>query len=462
MKQGIARITACAALAILLAGCEGTVNDDENFIVLTARVSLGPSGTEPVGPSDHARLTPDGRFIVFESRAANLVPNDTNGKRDIFRRDLATGEVIRCNVESTDFGFDDGKVDFDNVNEDCIFPSISADGRFVVFESEADDLVSNDFNGLRDVFLRDVTLGVTTRLSVDTAGFDSNGFSSHASISYDGRYIAFQSGASNLVPVDSNGFEVDVFVRDTLFQTTILVSTDSAGNAAFGGPSRNPVISGDGNVVAFESFATNLVTNDINGEGDVFIKTWLAPTPSTTRVSVEETGDLDSDGDPDNTNGTSSEPSISADGRFVAFLSLATDIVAGDNNNETDIYVRDTLFNINERASVTAQGGEPFDPCQSPVMSGDGRFVTFESNSPDLVLGDTNNAPDIFLRDLVSNTTIRISLATYGVQSATFFPSTNPSISGDGRFVVFTSFAPNLAPNDINGAPDIFLRGPLY
>lgn len=462
MRQGIARITACAALAIALAGCEGTVNDNENFIVLTARVSLGPSGTEPVGPSDHARLTPDGRFIVFESRAANLVPDDTNGKRDIFRRDLATGQVIRCNVESTDPGFDDGRVDGDNVNEDCLNPSISADGRYVVFESFAEDLVSDDFNGETDIFLRDVALGVTTRLSVDPSGFDSNAFSGHASISHDGRYIAFHSGASNLVPADANGFEVDVFVRDTLFQSTILVSTDSLGNPVFGGPSRNPVISGDGNVVAFESFSADLVTNDFNGQGDIFIKTWLAPTPSTTRVSVEATGDPDLDGDPDNTNNFSFEPSISADGRFVAFLSLATDIVAGDNNGEADIYVRDTLFSTNERASVTAQGGEPFDPCQVPVISGDGRFVTFESNSPDLVLGDTNNAPDIFLRDLVANTTIRISLATYGVQSATFFPSLNPSISGDGRFVVFTSFAPNLAPNDINGAPDIFLRGPLY
>jgi len=445
---------------LLLAGCKASTNDDSNFIVLTARVSLGPSGTEPVGPSDNSRVTPDGRYIVFESRAPNLVIGDTNGKRDIFRRDLATGEVLRINVESNAPGFDDGLVDGDNANDDGLAPSISSDGRYIVFESNANDLVPDDFNGVRDIFLRDVTLGVTTRISLDPGGFEVFDPSRHASISYDGRYIAFESDSDAIVLSDFNG-TTDVFVRDTLFNVTTRVSVTSGGGQS-NGASLNGVISGDGGSVAFDSFASNLVTNDINGERDIFIRTWLSPSPDTIRASVEATGDPDLDGDTDNANGASSQPTISADGRFVAFVSLATDMVAGDNNGVEDIYVRDILLATNERVSVTAQGGEPFDPCLAPTISGDGRFVTFQSGSPDLVLGDTNNADDIFLRDIVANSTIRISLATYGVQSSTFLPSRNPFISHDGRFVVFTSFASNLAPNDVNGAPDIFMRGPLY
>jgi len=490
MSTNFLRGAGAAALVLILAGCKGATNNDENFFVLTFRASLSATGGQGTGPSIKPDMTPDGRFIVFESRAADLVPNDTNGKSDIFRKDLLSGEIIRVSVEDPS-NPDGNDADGPNANGNSRNPSISADGRFVAFESDANDLVLGDTNASTDIFIRDLSIPIslthTFRVSVEDAtnpdGIDdadnANEDSTNPDISDDGRYVAFQSLAGDLIASDTNA-KSDIFVRDTLFNITTRVSKDTAGNEA-NGPSFNPSISGDGKVVAFDSEASNLIGAglDTNDDRDVFVRNWLSPTPTTTRVSVEDNGtvavplDLDGDagGDGDNPGAAgvdgdaiSAFPKLSGDGRFVVFVSTAADLVLADGNgtNVADVFVRDRLLNTTRRVSVSSQGSEASLGGGAPDISRDGRWVVFQSSSPDLVLSDTNNALDVFLRDTVQNTTIRISLATYGVETSPFFSSASPTISTDGRFVAFASNAPNLAPNDSNGTSDIYVRGPLY
>jgi len=209
-------------------------------------------------------------------------------------------------------------------------PSISADGRFVAFYSQASNLVPGDTNNNTDIFVRDTLTNTTTRVSVDSAGNQGNDRSEGASISADGRFVAFQSHASNIVPGDTN-LRPDIFVRDRLTNTTTGVSVDSAGNPANNG-AYNPSISADGRFVAFESRASNIVPGDTNRSPDIFVRDTL--TNTTTRVSV------DSAGNPGNS--SSDSPSISADGRFVAFDSKSSNLVPGDTNNDHDIFVADT------------------------------------------------------------------------------------------------------------------------
>src|SRR6476661_2769775 len=258
-------------------------------------------------------------------------------------------------------------------------PAISADGRFVAFYSEASNLVPEDTNGKPDIFVRDRLSNTTARVSVDSAGNQANSFSNDPSISADGRFVAFTSGASNLVPGGTNNTS-DIFVRDTLTNTTTRVSVDSAGNQgnrdAYGAS-----ISADGRFVAFESNSSNLVPGDPNNRDEIFVRD--LSTNTTTRVSVDSAGNLG--------NGYSYTPSISADGRFVAFYSDATNLVPGDTNNTYDIFVRDTLTNTTTRVSLDSAGNQGNGYSYSPSISADGRFVAFESTTSNIVPGDTNN-----------------------------------------------------------------------
>src|SRR4028118_2264462 len=226
-------------------------------------------------------------------------------------------------------------------DSDSYIPSISADGRFVVFQSSASNLVPGDTNDETDIFVRDRLTNTTTLVSLDSAGNQANNGSSRPSISADGRFVAFESYASNLVPGDTNNspdsfLTRDIFVRDTLTNTTTRVSLDSAGNQANDG-SDSASISPAGRFVAFDSRASNLVPGDTNNINDIFVRDTL--TNTTTRVSVDSAGNQG--------NGSSffGTPSISADGRFVAFNSTASNLVPGDTNSSTDMFVRDTLTN---------------------------------------------------------------------------------------------------------------------
>ena len=323
-------------------------------------------------------------------------------------------------------------------------PSTSAGGRFVVFESLASNLVKGDTNGAPDVFIRDRKTTTTTRVSVNSNERQGNGGSYSAQISADGRFVAFMSDASNLVPRDTNGL-TDVFVRDLRAGTTRRVSVRSSGSEA-NGASFDPAVSADGRFIAFKSNASNLVAGDTNGASDILVRDLRAGT--TTRVSVRSNGDQG--------NGSSAVPSISADGRFVAFQSNASNLVAGDANAAGDVFVRDRQRDTTARVSVRTDGTEGNDESSAADISDDGRFVAFGSYATNLVGGDSNSALDVFVRDRQARTTARVSLSSGGVQADS--ANSNPTISGDGRFVAFESLASNLVGGDSNGTWDVFVR----
>ncbi len=331
-------------------------------------------------------------------------------------------------------------------NNDSGLPSISADGRFVAFWSYASNLVAGDTNGFDDVFVRDRQSGTTERVSVDSGGAQGNDVSHYSSISADGRFVAFQSRASNLVAGDTNGF-VDVFVRDRQSGTTERVSLATGGAQGNSDIEDDPLsISADGRFVAFTSVASNLVPGDTNLASDVFVHDRQSGT--TERASVDS-GGAQGNGDSDN-------QSISADGRFVAFESHASNLVAGDTNGFRDAFVHDRQSGTTERVSVDSGGAQGNDGSDSPSLSADGRFVAVESDATNRVAGDPNAADDVFVLDRLSGTTERVSVDSGGAQGND--SSERASISDDGRFVAFPSEASNLVAGDTNESSDVFVR----
>jgi Tol biopolymer transport system component len=344
-------------------------------------------------------------------------------------------------MERVSLATDGTQGDSDSSGNDS--PSISADGRYVAFDSLSSNLVPGDTNGFSDVFVRDRQTNTTTRVSLATDGTQGDSYSDNPSISADGRYIAFRSNASNLVPGDTNGTE-DIFVRDRQTNTTTRVSVASDGTQG-NDFSDNPSISADGRYVAFESYASNLVPGDTNATYDIFVRD--RQTNTTTRVSVASDGTQGNNG--------SSYPSISADGRYVAFASIAGNLVPGDTNGLYDIFVRDRQTNTTTRVSVATDGTQGNDYSLNPHISADGRYIAFESAASNLVPGDTNGTNDIFVRDRQTNTTTRVNVASDGTQGNGY--SAFSSISADGRYVAFASYANNLVPGDTNGAYDVFV-----
>ncbi|MEP0766206.1 MAG: PD40 domain-containing protein [Fimbriimonadia bacterium] len=323
------------------------------------------------------------------------------------------------------------------------YASVSGDGRFVAFHSSAWNLVPDDTNGTTDVFVRNTVAGTTERISVSSTGTQANGLCNYPAISADGRYVAFRSSASNLVSGDTNGIR-DIFVRDRLLGTTERVSLSSAGAQA-NGDSDFPAISSDGRYVAFESAATNLVTNDTNDRLDVFVHDRL--TGATERVSLTSAGSQGNRG--------SMRASISADGRFVAFHSYATNLVPDDTNGAIDVFVRDRLNGTTERVSVSSGGVQGNGDSMNAAISADGSTVAFQSDAWTLTNGDTNAVQDVFVRDRLSGTTHLVSVSSLGAQGNG--GSLGASVSGDGRFVAFHSAASNLVPGDDNAHQDVFL-----
>jgi Tol biopolymer transport system component len=310
-------------------------------------------------------------------------------------------------------------------------PSISADGRYVAFTSYADNLVPNDtddINGYADIFVHDKLLNITTKVSVSYIGGQANGDSFNPSISADGRYVAYNSYASNLVVNDINGCD-DVFVRDMILNTTTLISKPN--NIEQGdGDSFNPSISADGRYVAFTSTSDNLVVGDNNGCSDIFVFDQTLNTIK--RISVSSTGE---EGDSD-----SSEPSISGNGCSIAFNSNADNLVSNDNNGCSDIFVFDQTLNTIKRISVSSTGEEGDSDSSEPSISGDGQYIAFTSDADNLIVNDTNGFSDVFVYNQNSCTTERVSLQNTGEEIDE--DSSNPSISSDGNYVAFVVGAP--------------------
>jgi uncharacterized repeat protein (TIGR01451 family) len=408
--------TGLALPTLLVQGAETTLVSVDSF-----------TGEEGNNWSFNPKISADGRFVAFDS-GAFLVPGD-NYTQDVFVHDRVTHLTTRVSVNSIGEGGNYGSV----------LPAISADGRFVAFQSYADNLVAGDTNGKVDVFVHDRGTHQTTRVSEDSAGAQGNGHSGGPSISADGRFVAFESLASNLVAGDTNG-EVDVFVHDRVTRQTTRVSLSSTGTEGSNGyyGSRSPAISADGRFVAFQSDADNLVADDTNGVPDIFVRD--RSTGQTTRVSVDSAGAQ--------SNQYSYYPAISANGRYVAFVS------------SSHIFVHDRRTHQTTRVSVDSAGNPGNGPSYwAPSISADGRFVAFDSAADNLVAGDTNERPDVFVHDRGTHRTTRVSMDSAGAQSNGW--SYNPAISADGRWVAFQSDASNLVAGDTNGKLDVFVRDRL-
>ncbi|NIX75885.1 PD40 domain-containing protein [Microvirga terricola] len=404
--------------------------------------------TQGNGSSNNAQVSADGRYVVFQSDASNLVTGDGNGLSDIFRKDLTTGEIVLVSSAS-DVAHTQG-------NGTSRSAKISADGRYVLFTSEATNLVANDTNNKSDVFRKDLLTGELILVSAagDVAHTPGNSHSYGSQISADGRYVIFESDATNLVAGDNNGAS-DIFRKDMATGEITLLST--AGDAARtqgNSYSYNAQVSLDGRYLVFESNADNFVGGDVNGASDIFRKD----------LTTGEVVLVSTTGDAPHTQGNSDsyDARVSADGRYVVFTSSATNLVAGDTNGAPDVFRKDLLTGELIRLSAAArdaQGKEEGDGTSvGPCLSADGRYLFFSSAAGNLIAGDDNRNSDVFRKDLLTGEITLVSSAGNAAQTQANYGSDSPQASAGGRYVVFTSYATNLVADDTNGQADIFRK----
>jgi len=404
------------------------------------RLSLSTTSAQADRGSYQAAISDDGRYVVFRSNATNLVAGDTNEMSDIFVRDTVANTTERVSVES----------DGSEFNMGSFAPAISDDGRIVAMQSYR----GIAWGGYRyaKILVHDRQTHTTTEiLNVSGSNPQDRIARLEPALSGNGRFVAFHSVAvirsaqppSVNPPFDDNNRAHDIFVYDLQNQTTQRVSRDSAGVEG-NGDSFSVSLSDDGSLAAFYSYAINLVAGDTNDHEDCFVKE--RTTQAISRVSVA--------GDGSQGNDDSYTPLLSGNGRYVAFRSRATNLVAGDTNGAWDIFVHDRQGHTIERVSVATDGGQANKDSYSPSISDDGRFVVFRSRATNLVVNDTNNRWDIFLHDRQGGQTVRVNLPAAGGEANNH--SYAPQISGDGHFIVFQSDATNLVAGDTNGETDIF------
>ena len=340
----------------------------------TSLVTEAADGTPADSVSRFPSVSDDGRFVSFVSVASNLVPGVAG--QHVYVKDLETGAIELASRSTSGAAG----------NADSLFSTLSADGRYVVYDSIAGNLVPGDTNNSFDVFVFDRLERRTERLSVSSTGGQLTGLSGGGVISADGRFAAFYSYASNVVPSDLNNTQ-DIFVRDRQAGTTervSLASDDAEANSL----SYAPSISDDGRIVAFQSLASNLVPNDFNGSADAFVRDRVAGT--TERVSLTSDGAEAS---------AFLDTSLSADGRYVLFQSADPRLISGGIPGALNMVVHDRLTGVSEVASRTDAGEAQDNWSGFGEISAGGRFVAFDSNSTNLVAGDAAGSTDVFVRD---------------------------------------------------------------
>lgn len=423
---------------ITVSDVSATVIDVDRQRCVSCDALYLPRGGDVGGPVANAVST-GGRYVAFMSSASNLAPADTNGTIDLFVRDRETGAITRESVTSA--GAQSAGCSAYGT------PSITPDGRFVVYSCSASDLVAGDTNGNTDVFIRDRSIGSTTLVSFRSTNTAScNGSSTNPTVTDDGRWVTFLSSCTNATASDTNGATTDLFARDTVADVNYVISVDSMG-AQLASATTSGSVAGGGTYFVFAS-AGAFVAGDTNGASDIYLRDITMGT--TSRVSLSNGG-----GDP--TGGASTTPSLTSDARYVVFASTATNIVNGDTNGVQDIFVRDLAMSTNSRVSVDSSGTQGGATSEYPSITFDGRYVAFLSSATNLVTTDTNGFDDIFVHDNVTGITTLVSRTVGGAQmngapSATSYPSIAP----DGTFVVFASAATNLITNDTNGVADVF------
>jgi Tol biopolymer transport system component len=392
-----------------------------------------------VGAGWTPALSADGRWVAFQSNL-DLEPSDGNTLPDVYVRDTTNGALERISVSAAG-------TDSDAPSR---APALSPDGRFVVFMSWASNLAPVT-NNRSQIFVRDRLQQTTECVSLTPWGDSGNADAYFGSISADGRFVAFTSVASNIVPGDSNHF-ADVFVRDRAAGTTVCASVDTLGvprGAMDDNPllhNRPPAISADGRYVAFSSGKQILASLPYIGTRVYLRDVQLGVTEC---VSVNSSGAL--------ADASSWMPDMSPDARFIAFTSAAGNLAPISNSGQ-DVYLHDRLTGVTLDVSLTSAGAASNGGNHSPAITPDGRFVAFTSRSSNIVPGDTNANDDVFLRDVVNGTTTRVSVDSSGLEGALgtwMFPS---AVSHDGRFVAFSSPSPELAPFASGSGFDVFLH----
>jgi len=417
-------------------------------------ISVTSDGTTGSRDSYQASISDDGRYIAFRSNATNLVAGDANELSDVFVYDTQTGTIERVSVETGGGQF----------NGSSFAPSISNGGRYVAMQSYH-SYTGSAYGGYgyAKIIVYDRHTDTSTHI-LPLYGSDPTDREARQepAISGNGQFVAFHSYVNmhsalpeSARPVqDDNNRANDIYVYDLINQTTDRVSRDSNGVEG-NGDSFSAALSDNGRFVTFYSYASNLVVNDTNDAEDIFVKDRM--TGRTTRASVA--------GDGTEGNDDSYNPTISGDGRYVTFRSLASNLVDGDTNGVWDIFVHDRdadqdgIFDEpgaaeTIRVSVADDRTQANGPSYSPSISDDGRYLVFRSDAANLVNNDTNKRWDIFLHDRNLGTTKRINLPTIGEAN---IHSYSPVISGDGKFVAFESDATNLTAKDTNASKDVFL-----
>jgi Tol biopolymer transport system component len=530
--------------------------------LLSARSSALPPPAGGDGDSVDPNLTSDGWFVVFASTANDLMPGGNNYySLNVFLRDRASNTTVLVSENLSDTG---------GGNRGSMSGQASTNGQFVVFQSDADDLALNDTNNATDIFVRDLAAGTTTLVSVSTNGGSANGYSTDPVMTPDGRYVAFISSASNLVPSDTNGIP-DVFVRDLIARTNYLLSANAVASGDTTNPvMATPVITPDGRYVAFFSSAKDLVPSvPATSQGEIYVRDLLTGSTiwastnaaalasatlglsgvpayrprlsddgryvvfkagrigpdgvamilrydtlagTTTVVSTNVVGGyigyddsggpvmtpdgrfvayvqhegaansgcssvyvwdaqtgantlVSGDGSGVPTNTTAEMPLISTNGQFVAFLSDATNLVANTittPTNDFHIYLRNLQSSTTQLVDADTNGAGSIDETMTSLsLSADGQLVAFSSPDGGLVAGDNNQADDVFVRDTVAETTKMVSERNANVALAApdgFSSLSSQSVSADGRWVTFSSPADDLVPDDTNRLRDVFIR----
>jgi len=385
--------------------------------------STGPNGQGNSSPNGFS-LSADGTKVAFESLASDLVEGDTNGNSDVFVKDLATGSLVLASAGPNGQG-----------NSGSSNPSLSADGTKIAFISFASNLVAGDTNGQSDVFVKDLVTGAVTLASTGTQGDPIS-----LSLSADGSKVAFKSIAT-IQSANGTTPTISVFVKDIV--TTVVTGVDSVSVSPRFPTPPPPSLSADGTKIAFGTFSS-LVAGD-RGGSDVYVRDLASGA-----VTLASAG-LDGQAI-----GVSFNSSLSADGTKVAFDNNASNVVAGDTNGSTDVFVKDLATGAVTLASTGPDGqgnGNSF----NPSLSADGTKIAFSSLASNLVAGDTNGSTsDVFVKDLVTG---MITLASTGSNGQGNGGSSSPSLSADGTKVAFLSSASNLVADDTNGSTsDVFVK----
>jgi Tol biopolymer transport system component len=462
-----------AAVAGPAASPAGAQSQPPLLPAVTELLSVSSTGELATKSSFTTSLSSHAELVAFDSEAYNLAGVDGNLQSDLFLRNRRSDTTTRVSVNSSERPANDQSLAPDISADGGRIAFVSSATNLV--DDDNDGKYDDDTNGTWDVFVRDRSTGTTVRVSVSSSEKEANdsGNPQTPSINADGRYVVFRSTASNLVSGDTNGVS-DVFVRDLKLGITRRVSLGQGGVQA-DGASGGGSISGDGRVVAFTSQASNLVAGDTNdqtpgqvgGGEDVFVRRlWLAKS-TTQRVSVRTGGAQAEEGGPE-------QAEISGDGRWVAFSSAAGDLVAEDLNdslgNKTDIFLHHLDTRTTRLVSVSSNGTQANLTSNAPAISADGREVAFSSEASNLVPGDTNDPPpgevgsgrDVFRHDTVTGRTRRFSVGALGEQlDFQADGSSSPSISAGGRSIAFSSDAldPELGPNALLYR-DIFIHEP--